>query len=279
MLLPGGAQHGYLDLDPEGYDRGLARWTRRVAGPFLDFVGLPTDALVLEAGAGTGSLTSAALSRLGTGELHACDLSPRYMSLLRRRVADSRLHLHVADARCLPLPSHRFDCVLSLLMLNFAGPVAAAEMIRVLRPGGCFAAGVLDLTKGATLMRLFFDRAGEMAPEAAEMRRRILGAELCSAPRTAAVCRTAGLTEVKITSLSAPIDYEDFDDYWRLLSAPQGPTGLLLSCLDAAGQADLQQSLRADYLGRGMDGPRREMIGAWAIRGEARPSRGDSRDR
>ncbi len=258
---------GYFDLDPAGYDKGFARWTSRLAEPFLDFVALKSGARVLEAGAGTGSLTRAVLARLGEGEIHACDLSPRYVAVLRQRIQDPHLHLHVADARQLPLPDSCFDASLSLLMLNFAGPRGLMEMVRVTRPGGCFAAGVLDLGKGEAMMRRLFDRAGDLGPAASELRRTILGAELGRSIRTSVACRAAGLREVTLAAFSVPIDYESFEDCWQMLAAAQGPTGLIVASLGPEARAALQDSLRLAYLDGRPDGPRREMIDAWGVRG------------
>ena len=258
---------GYLDLDAAGYDDGFARWTRRLAEPFLDFVGPARGLRVLEAGAGTGSLTRAVLARLGDGELHACDLSSRYVAVLHRRIADSRLHLHVSDAARLPLPDGGFDLSISLLMLNFAGPEAVAEMTRVLGAGGRFAAGVLDLRNTGLLMRRFFDRAAALSPEAARLRQEILGLPLGNPARAVAECRLAGLAEVTRTSFALPMDYESFADCWALLSAAQGPTGAIAACLPTASRAALEAELRQAYLDGRPDGPRRETIDAWAVKG------------
>jgi SAM-dependent methyltransferase len=257
----------YFDLEPTGYERGFARWTRRLADPFLDFISLAEGARILEAGAGTGSLTRALLARLGPGAVHACDLSYRYIEVFRRQIEDPRLHLLVADARKLPYGDGVFDASLSLLMLNFAGLPAMDEMVRATRPGGCFAAGVLDLAGGAAMMRRLFDLAADLAPAAAELRRDILGAELGRSVRAAAACRAAGLRDVTLARFSLPMDYESFADCWQSLAAPQGPTGLIVASLSAEEQAALKESLRAVYLAGEADGPRTETIDAWAVKG------------
>ena len=43
----------------DGYELQMGRWSRRLAVPFLDFVGAANDERVLDVGCGTGRLTYA----------------------------------------------------------------------------------------------------------------------------------------------------------------------------------------------------------------------------
>jgi ubiquinone/menaquinone biosynthesis C-methylase UbiE len=72
----------YLDLDAAAYDRGVARWSRRLAEPFLEFVGIAEGQRILDLGCGTGSLGKAVLRRLGEVELHGSDPSAASIALL-----------------------------------------------------------------------------------------------------------------------------------------------------------------------------------------------------
>ena len=100
---------------------------------------LPPGSRVLELGCGNGktlsamcqqnwdvtaidfSLTAVAMSRMNTGILHQADVC-------------------VADARCLPFAHDRFDAVFAIHILSHLRKTdrvyAAAETVRVLKPGG-----------------------------------------------------------------------------------------------------------------------------------------------
>ena len=42
----------------DSYELIMGRWSRRLAGPFLDFAGLTDDGRILDAGCGTGAFAS-----------------------------------------------------------------------------------------------------------------------------------------------------------------------------------------------------------------------------
>jgi ubiquinone/menaquinone biosynthesis C-methylase UbiE len=87
---------------------------------------------VLELGCGAGDL-SAELVRRGA-ELTALDVSPALVELARRRVDATFL---VAPAERTGLPDEAFDMVVGKWVLHHLEvPAAAAEIRRVLRPGG-----------------------------------------------------------------------------------------------------------------------------------------------
>ena len=49
----------YAANDPGVYELMMGRWSRRLAGPFLDFAAIGAIGRVLDVGCGTGRLTSA----------------------------------------------------------------------------------------------------------------------------------------------------------------------------------------------------------------------------
>jgi ubiquinone/menaquinone biosynthesis C-methylase UbiE len=256
----------YLDLDPAAYDRGVGRWTRQLADIFLDFIGLAEGEKILDLGCGTGSLGKAVLRRLAAVELHGCDPSAASVALLRSQVDDSRLHLHVADGNRLPLPGGYFDRCFSLLVLTFAGPGALGEKARVVRPGGWIAAGVPDFRDTHVMIRRLFDLCAAASPQAAELRRKVLGAPMSNSVRAAAECRRLGLQDVDVTTLSVAVEYAGFADCWSVVAARQGPNGAMVACLPAAVREEVRQALRQAYLAGEPDGPRRETIAAWALK-------------
>lgn len=106
---------------------------------------------VIDVGAGTGAVTQAAAVRLGSsGSLLAIDLAPQMLAQLRRRL-DGRVSVSLAtsvmDAGFLGVRASSFDVALSGIALqSMADPsAAAAEMCRVIRPGGTFG---ISISKG-----------------------------------------------------------------------------------------------------------------------------------
>jgi SAM-dependent methyltransferase len=89
---------------------------------------------VLDAGAGDGNVALAAARR--GAEVEACDLSPRMAERGRARCPAATWR--VADVQALPYEDGEFDAVLSSFGAQLApNPrAAAAELVRVARPGG-----------------------------------------------------------------------------------------------------------------------------------------------
>src|SRR5215472_16996565 len=72
----------FLATDAQAYEHFMARWSRRMAGPFLDFVGAKAGDRVLDVGCGTGVI-SAALAERGCTVV-GLDASESYLEGARR---------------------------------------------------------------------------------------------------------------------------------------------------------------------------------------------------
>ncbi|MFD0168416.1 class I SAM-dependent methyltransferase [Streptomyces decoyicus] len=114
---------------------------------------------VLDLGCGDGLL----LELLASGEagarraLAGIDLSAEELTLARGRPGVGRADLRVARAQQLPFPDGRFDgCVshMALMLMNEAEQVAA-ELARVLEPGGTLAVAVGGGPAGGEAYELF----------------------------------------------------------------------------------------------------------------------------
>jgi ubiquinone/menaquinone biosynthesis C-methylase UbiE len=123
------------------YDRGwLQRWlfhpSHRV---LLEQLG-PADERILDVGCGTGQLAAAILERLPEARVWGLDLSPRMLDHARRRAAESggRFFLVQGDSEQLPFADDSFDVVTCSHSFHHYPHQdrVAAEMFRVLRPGG-----------------------------------------------------------------------------------------------------------------------------------------------
>ena len=58
--------------DGDGYELQMGRWSRRLAAPFLDFVGSGNGESVLDVGCGTGCLTFALKERCRVNSVARC---------------------------------------------------------------------------------------------------------------------------------------------------------------------------------------------------------------
>ena len=97
---------------------------------------VPSDARILDAGAGTG-LVGKALSDAGYRNLTAIDMSPGMLEEARAKGVYRQLRRMVLGER-LDFPDDNFDAVVSIgvLTLGHAPARSLDEMVRVTKPGG-----------------------------------------------------------------------------------------------------------------------------------------------
>jgi len=130
---------------PQAWSQVAREYRRHIAPDFLPAaramcraVRITGDDRVLDVACGPGTAALVA-HELGARSIVGVDFAPGMIAAAREEArAGPDLLLAVADALALPLPSERFDVVISSFGLIFApDPVrAAAEAARVLRPGG-----------------------------------------------------------------------------------------------------------------------------------------------
>ena len=63
----------FVSRGAEKYDSYMGRWSRRLAGPFMDFAGLRDGEKIIEIGCGTGSLTFQLAGRANINSIEAID--------------------------------------------------------------------------------------------------------------------------------------------------------------------------------------------------------------
>jgi len=103
----------------------------------VDALGPLDGRRVLDVGCGTGNAALAAARRGAT--VTGLDPAERLLAVARERAAREGLDVAfaAAEATALGLPDDAFDAVVSVFAVIFADPArAAAELLRVLRPGG-----------------------------------------------------------------------------------------------------------------------------------------------
>lgn len=119
-----------------------------IRAQLLREVALAPGQSVMEIGCGTGEFLPGLLAAVGPeGGVAAVDVSAalcaRAEAVLAQHPLGHRASVRQADMRALPFAAASFDAVLCRAVLQYAGPAlpaVAAEIARVLRPGGRFAA-------------------------------------------------------------------------------------------------------------------------------------------
>jgi SAM-dependent methyltransferase len=236
------------------YEAYVGRWSRVVAGRFVEWLAPAAGERWLDLGCGTGALTDALPD---PALVVGVDRSAGFLRG-RSRVA-------VADGGALPVRDGAVDRAVSGLVLNFL-PVPAlgvAEMVRVCRPGGVVAAYVWDYAEGMVPIKLFWDTAAALDPSAGALREG-LRFPLCRPEPLAALF--GGLGSVEVRAIDVAAGFRDFDDYWTPFLGGQGPAPAYCAALPPDARDRLRAALH-DVLG---DGPFTLPVRAWAVRG-ARP--------
>jgi ubiquinone/menaquinone biosynthesis C-methylase UbiE len=157
-----------------GYELQMGRFSRLLAPKFLDLIEFEDSSNILDAGCGTGALTSEILRRTKTANITGIDISEAYVQYAARQISDPRVSFEVADLNALPMPDETYDHVVSQLVLNFVPntSLALSELLRVLKPGGRLAAAIWDGRGGLVFNRIFLDTAAMLDPEANELRKK-----------------------------------------------------------------------------------------------------------
>jgi SAM-dependent methyltransferase len=253
----------------DGYELQMGRWSRRLAELFLDFCGCRDGESIMDAGCGTGALTSAILKRTMTTQVSGIDFSEAYIDHVKRTIQDERAQFRVGDICALPCDNASFDRVLSLLVLHFVpdSRKAVAELRRVARPGATVGAAVWDLRGGFVTNRMFFDSAAALLPGANERRARNYTRPMTRPGELAQAWRAGGLIDVEDTMLTIRMEFASFDDYWTPYEGRDGPVAEYMATLDDAQKDRLREVVRAAYLDGEADGPRSYAATAWAVTG------------
>lgn len=246
----------YVATDATAYERSMGRWSRLLADAFLDAVPLPAGAAVLDAGCGTGALSEALAGRDPGARITGVDLSEAFLAAARARVPGGTFRQ--GDLTRLADADASFDAALSLLVLQFVPDraAAAAELLRVTRPGGTIAAAMWDFVGGFTFVRAFADTVAATEADGEAFRARYLGDSMGSPGRLAALLEAAGAAGVEERDIAIRQRFADFADLWDPWLTGQGVAGAYVATLDPARRARVEAAVRRAYLAGGPDGPR-----------------------
>jgi SAM-dependent methyltransferase len=248
------------------YEQYVGRWSRRVAPPFLSWLGIPAGRKWLDVGCGTGALCAAIVDRCSPSSIAGIEPSDGFLKTARENLA-GRAALGKGSATAIPLGEAVVDVVVSGLVLNFVPDPRAAlgEMARVTAKGGTIAAYVWDYAGKMELMRFFWDAAAELDPGAARLDE---GARfpLCRPDALESLFSGAGLEHAEVKPIDIATQFSDFDDYWRPFLGGQGPAPAYAMALDETARARLRDRIRA-RIPIAADGSISLTARAWAARG------------
>jgi SAM-dependent methyltransferase len=253
--------------EAEAYERFMGRWSRLLAPSMVEFSNVHDGNTVLDVGCGTGALALAVQDTVKDVDVTGIDFSAAYITSAKEQNTDHRVHFATGDAQALGFPDAQFDRTMSLLVVNFIPDRdrALKEMIRVTKPGGIVSAAVWDYGEGMQMLRVFWDEAGQFDADA--MLRDEAHMPLCKQGELRAAWRNAGLQDVEEISLSIPLRFASFGDYWEPFLLGQGPAGAYVAHLPSERQDELGRRLRHRLLGTEPDHPIELTARAWAVRG------------
>jgi SAM-dependent methyltransferase len=244
----------------------MGRWSRELATLLVRFAEVRDGDTLLDVGCGTGSIAAAVASTPAV-RIVGLDPAAAYVGFARSRHDRDRTRFIVGDAQRLPFHDATFERTLSLLAINFVPDPqkAATEMTRVTRRGGIVAAALWDYGDGMEMLRVFWDEAVALAPDAERRDERHMplsrGGELTS------MWRSHDLRDVAESPIVIDTSFASFDDYWFPFLAQQGPAGAYVASLSEFDINRLRLKLARRLLGHDADRPITLRARAWAVRG------------
>ena len=204
------------------YDSFMGRYSQPLAVRFADAAGVAHGQRALDVGCGPGALTGVLVDRLGVDAVAACDPSEPFLAACTERHPGVLVRQGRAEA--IPFDDDAFDCALAQLVLHFVSDPdrAAAELRRVVRPGGVVGACVWDFDDGMEMLRTFWDAALAVDPNAPDEARTM---RFGRPGELVELFDSAGLEDVTETTLDVASTYTGFDELWSGYLAGVGPAG------------------------------------------------------
>jgi len=149
------------------YEYFMGRWSKLTARVFLRWLNFPYNMSWLDLGCGTGALSEATSQQCKPAYLSCIDTSAEFLEKAKEKISNKADFLE-GDASKIPKADNSFDIVVSGLALNFFPDLSAAlsEMRRVLKVNGTIAAYVWDYAGRMDFLRIFWNAAAEVDPEA-----------------------------------------------------------------------------------------------------------------
>lgn len=211
-----------------------------MAERLIEAADIPAGSTVLDVATGSGNAALAA-ARAG-GEVTGVDFAPGLLHRARVRAEAEGLPITLveADAEAMPFEDASFDAVVSAVGVMFTPdqPRAAAELLRVCRPGGTIALANWTPTGFVGAMLRTIGR--HVPPPAGVPSPALWGTE----DRLAALLGP-GVSELLVRRREFVFRFRSAAEYVDFFRVNYGPVHKAFGALDAAGQAALEDDLHA----------------------------------
>ena len=222
-------------------DYAIVGTTLQIVGEDLcEALDLRAGQKVLDVAAGNGNVSLAAARRWC--DVVSTDYVPALLERGRERAAAERLDIdfHEADAEALPFVDGSFDVVVSTFGVMFTPDQekAAAEMIRVCRPGGKI--GLANWTPDGFIGNVFKTIGKHLPPPAGARSPALWGT-----PARLAELFPSHRATVETTQRIFVMRYRSPGHWLDVFKTFYGPVLKTFAALDSAGQAALQRDLLA----------------------------------
>lgn len=221
----------------DAYSRHVGRYGAALSAAHADAAGVAAEDRALDVGCGPGVLLAELANRVGADRVAGVDPSKPFLRAARAAVPGADVRLAAAEQ--LPFADESFDVVLSQLVVNFMEDADAgvAEMRRTARR--TVTSCVWDYAGEMTMLRVFWDAALEIDPEAPDEGTTMRN---CSPEELAGLWTRAGLREVETRPIVITAAYANFDDYWSPFPVGPGPSGTYCASLAEDAQAALREA-------------------------------------
>ncbi len=227
----------------------IARSFAAGAALFIERLGIRPGEAVLDVACGTGNLAIPA-ARAGA-RVTGVDIAPNLIAEAQReaRAAGLPVAFEVGDAEALPYTDGQFDTTVSMFgaMFAYRPERAAAELLRVTRPGGRIA--MANWTPDGFVARLFEAHAAVAPPPAGVPSALLWGDEevvRCRLPQVRQLTCVRHSLQLRFSLPPAAVT--------ELFATCYGPTLTTLAAAEPAGRQQLREQLTRLFTGHNLAG-------------------------